>query len=231
MITTHPHSWIWNDQSVSLPTDNGNEIAHLIRTHQAISISDGSYKNNLSTCAWNIQGTRTTFEGSTIVPVTSIYEHDAFCSELCGLLCQIVTVLLVCSFHAITEGTILICCDNYEALYQAFHLSFEQRYTHQHADILLSIHDHLQKCPIHTIPYWVKGHLDKTIPFEQLHPLSQLNVIVDAKAKELRKRIASTYCPTYHILHPYFQIQHNTHFISSPYVNSLYSSIYCQKND
>ena len=212
-----------------LPTDNGAELANLIQSHQAISILDGSYKLNISTCAWHLQGVRTTFEGSTLVPSLSSQENDAFRSELCGILCQVSSINLICKLHSIHQGTILICCDNYEALFQAFHLTFEQRYIPTHSDLLLSIYEQLQQLKINTIPYWVKGHQDKKTPFHKLHPLSQLNVIVDSKAKSLLCRVQSNYTPTYHSLHPYLQIHHRQQTITSPYISTLYYSIYCQK--
>jgi hypothetical protein len=184
-IESLPSSQQWAFQHFKC-TDNGLTIAEAIRQGTAIAVSDGSFKNELGTAAFVIEGKDQTNRilAGHLTPGPPL-SQSSFRSELSGLYGIVSLVNTICQFHHITEGKVCCACDGKQAIEQAF---ADPRYFTAHTsksdyDILSAIHTLIKASPIQWEHKHVKGHQDDTDT--ELDRWAQLNIEMDGTAKAI----------------------------------------------
>lgn len=108
----------WVTQHMAIPADNGLALAQQIQTSAVFCITDGSFKHEYGTAAFIlVDGNH---EQDSWIGVTPCYRdssiHDAYQSELTGVLAMVSTLLIICKRFHINDGIIHIGCDNDTAL-------------------------------------------------------------------------------------------------------------------
>jgi hypothetical protein len=85
--------------------DEGLTIAKAIKSHVAIAVNDGSFKEDYGTAAWVLEGldSRGGIVGKGIAPGCS-QDHSSYRSELSGIFSILGIVDKICSFYGISEG-------------------------------------------------------------------------------------------------------------------------------
>ena len=160
-------------------------VAKAIQDGTAISIADGSFKNEHGTASWIIVGEDDSGQVCDQC-VTPGYPSDqsAYRSELAGIYGAMVAVKMICGFHQIEQGTITLACDNQGALNKA---KFPHRACspdQAHFDLIGGIWKLRSEVKIDWKFHWVAGHQDDHVEYEDLDRWGQLNVQMDTLAKQ-----------------------------------------------
>ena len=124
MIESLPVTDSWATKYLQM-TDNGHHIAKAILLGKAITVSDGSYKDDYGTAAFVLEGETHVgrITGQLCVPGAP-EDHSSHRSELAGMIGALIVILAICQLHDINEGQVTIGCDGQaalKALYDLFH--------------------------------------------------------------------------------------------------------------
>lgn len=158
-----------------------HRIVEMIKNNTATGGTDGSYKEGQSSSGFNIfDDEQDLLDGGNHVPGQS-KDQTSYRAELGGILGLIITVNAICLHHKIIDGSFTIGCDNDSALDVAFDEG-EVLCTSSSFDIIRLIRYHLQQSPIKWNKQKVKGHQDKTTPYEELDKWGKSNIRADRKA-------------------------------------------------
>jgi hypothetical protein len=191
-INQLPESARWAVANATLTQGDYATLAQDIKNGDAIAVSDGSFKDQLGTAAWTIEGrdasptTKTSVEGSCVIPGNP-EDQGAYRSELGGLYCITVATNLVCQHEAITSGKMTIACDGDSALWMAVDQEAEIGPATQQFDIICAIREQIQQSPIEWKTRRVAGHQDNK-PYNVLDRFETLNCRMDSMAKDHWKR-------------------------------------------
>jgi hypothetical protein len=96
-------------------------LAKALAEGHGLAVADGSYMptrhSQLGTAAWHLQDSATN-QGSKGVVQTSGDEHEvnAYHSELQGLHSLLLAIYVVCVFHQVKSGKVIVCCNNDHAI-------------------------------------------------------------------------------------------------------------------
>ena len=183
--SNHSRPKPWMDPPPLEPSQRLQDFADSMKNGTAKTVSDGSYKDYITTAAYKaLQGTPS-FQSTVITPGRA-EDQCAYRGELAGLLGIIMMANMICTYFSITHGKITVGCDNTTALWNSFE---DHPITSKHAqrDILQAIRHALQRSPLHWIPKHVKGHQDDTTT--NLDEWAQGNVDVDKMATECREAV------------------------------------------
>jgi hypothetical protein len=94
------------------------ELVQWLDSGDNISVSDGSYKENMGTSSWRILSKHDETKiiaGATFVPVRA-QDQSSYRSELAGMFSIIIFISLVVEFYEMDQGKLEIACDRIEAL-------------------------------------------------------------------------------------------------------------------
>jgi hypothetical protein len=110
--------WCFNNM-VSI--DNGQIVAKALKNGDAITVSDGSYKDQHGTAAWVIEGSNRIGRISGMV-ITPGHGHDqsTYRSELAGIYSIMVLVHHLCTWFNIDQGSTELGCDGQSVLDKCF---------------------------------------------------------------------------------------------------------------
>lgn len=184
LIQTLDPSLKWALDTCTLPEDDGLAIAQLIRDGVAIGISDGSFKHTYGTAAFILHHRLQNCSFLGMLPCLGHFEtHDAYRSELSGLLALVIALQLLCSLHNLQSGSVVIGCDNDTALDRCFDLDWYIDTSAENWDIIKAVRHITATLPITIIMQRVEGHRDNEVPWEDLNLFEQLNVQCDSMAK------------------------------------------------
>jgi hypothetical protein len=177
----------WCFQQLHL-SDNGEHFCVAIRSHTAIALSDGSYKDGYGTAAWVLEGENKhgRISGAAIVPGEGV-DHSSYRSEVTGLYCIILVITRLFEYHKVEEGTITVGCDGQSALVTVFSKTMPA-VTDSCYDLLSNTFTLLSASSLCWVPLHVKGHQDDDLPSEELDRWSLLNIEMDSNAKKMLKR-------------------------------------------
>ena len=193
----------WVIRDMTLPLDEGAEIAENIVTGNGKCMSDGSLKDDFGTAAYVPLRTaeENRYIGRTDVPGEDD-EQSSYRSELCGILGNIIVYNAICILHGIDEPCeIEVGCDNETALWNSFGDN-DVCTKMASADIVAAIRAQMTMSTLRWKPKWVKGHQDdkkkasttanltKTDPPTPLDEWAIANIECDKHAEE--KWIQST---------------------------------------
>ena len=187
-----PPITLLNNNSISGDVQN---IIDSIESGNAKAVSDGSYirEEGVGTAGWivegNVQGNQLKGQYETPGSKSSQCSHR---SKMWGILGIIMTVNAFCKTHNITNGSIMAKCDGEGTINILQWLHPITKNSRRHFDIILSLKQALDISPIHWDFAHLEGHQDKHTSFSQLDRWAQLNVLVDAMAKEEVTRIINT---------------------------------------
>jgi hypothetical protein len=176
----------WAIQEIDI-TNDGSAMAQAIKSGNAITVTDGSYKNGRGTAAFILEISDNFEPIGCIVGVNSISgekeDQSSYRSEIGGVSGVIETVGILCERFAIKSGAIKVGLDGDQAMQNIF--GKWPLYPRQaDYDLLKDLRKKIQKSPIKWTGIWVEGHLDNHIQFEDLDRWSQLNVECDGPAKD-----------------------------------------------
>jgi ribonuclease HI len=158
-----------------------------------VIVSDGSEKNGLAAAAWIITSEADRNEhfltGSARIPGNND-SQDSHRAESCGILGGLFSLSLLLAKWNITQGEIVIACDNISALKTAIDLDSVPFISANIADydIMQSIRRMMSPGIKFTWKH-VKGHQDDSD--SELDPLAELNVRMDTAARIRRELIPS----------------------------------------
>ena len=171
-------------QVESAETDESIFARQIIQGN-GITVSDSSYKSHRSSAAFTTAPEKA-IQGSLTIPGNK-NDQSSYRAELGGILASIVYTNKIATKYNITQGTCTMICDNKGALDSSF--GFKQINPRwQCYDLLCMIRFHIANSPVKWKKKHVKGHQDKTTPYNDLDVISQANIDVDRLAKlELEK--------------------------------------------
>jgi len=180
----------WCFTSISIPPDDGFQLAQSIRNNSATvnalrAVTDGSFKDNFGTAAWILECANTSqqMSGSVVAP-GSAHDHSSYRSELSGVYAALLVTNRLCLYFNISEGSILLGCDSKSALAMAFTAtSFRYSIKTPCFDLLGAIRQLRISSPIQWEFTHIKGHQDQRIALQDLSDLELLNVAMDNNAK------------------------------------------------
>ena len=180
----HP-SLQWAIEDISLPDDNGEEIANAILTGDGRCMSDGSLKDDFGTSAFTVllKNATNRYEGQNRVPGEDD-EQSSYRSELCGILGNLIIMNAICSIHGITEPCeMIVGSDSESALWNAFG-DAEVSTKMASADIVAAAREQIRVSPLTWKSKWVKGHQDEKGKTTVLDEWATTNVRCDELATE-----------------------------------------------
>jgi hypothetical protein len=179
--TAIPNNMDWILEHIHFP---GNLATSFRRqNNQALAISDGSFKSKHGTAAWIIfVSPECQLVGKTITPGDPA-DQCAFRSELAGLYGIACTLFHLEHGLGIT-GEITIGCDGISALRQVAKNEDFIDPNLPHYDLILATRVVLSRTSWKSNWFHVKGHQDDSKPVEELDLPSQLNIRMDAMAKQ-----------------------------------------------
>jgi hypothetical protein len=95
----------------------------------------------------------------------------------------------VCTFHEVTEGKITVCCDNETGLWLSSIKNQQVPLATKHSDLIRAIRKIVAALPV-TIHFQdVMSHQDDHDFYDNLDRPSQLNVLMDAEAKQYLRHL------------------------------------------
>ena len=167
-----------------IPADLGKALAKQIHKTAVLCIADGSFKEHYGTAAFILDANNENNSWLGVVPCYGDPSfHDAYRSEITGLLAIVTVLLAICRKHHITEGIVHIGCDNDSALARCLDEDWTCQCPTENWDVIQCTRHIISQLPISLFPVMVTGHLDKNIPYEHLNRKEQLNVDCDTLAK------------------------------------------------
>lgn len=183
-IATLDPSIRWTLDTCTIPADDGKALAQLIREGAAIGLSDGSYKQQYGTAGFILYSNTPDCSFVGMLPCLGpFHQHDAYRSELSGLLALVTALQAICSFHNISHGGVVIGCDNDNALERCFDPDWYIDASTENWDIIKSVRHTVSNLPIAITMQKVAGHRDDTVDWSELNLFEQLNVQCDSMAK------------------------------------------------
>jgi hypothetical protein len=177
-------------------TDEGDSVASLIRQGEAIAVSDGSHGSGISTSSFTITSRKRRDEKSTcLIDGTNAApgspdDQDAYRGEASGVFGIATSLEMVCTVHSISEGSIEIALDGESAM-NAIFAETDPKPESPCFDLIMSARQKIKALPIKVTGRHIKGHQDKHVSFHCLDRWSQLNVRMDAQAKNLLCQLLS----------------------------------------
>ena len=164
-------------------------IKHAIENNRAVAVSDGSYAPNLGigTASWCIstQNKANLLTAGAISPGPT-HIQSSYRSEILGLLGVLEGLTNFCAKWNIQKGSCTILCDGLSALNRVQQVTCETINTRQNSCDLLSACAKLKESlPITLLYAHVKGHQDDEVPIQKLSIPAQLNILMDAIAKNM----------------------------------------------
>jgi len=177
----HKMTWFQEWKGDLVVEGNRKDLSCNLSQGFGFSVSDRSYHPGHGTAAWIIEGCN--HNNQVIIKMITPgagSDHSAFCSELCGLLCILVTLT-----HIPLETSQPQChvaCDGKSVL-----LRIQSRYVpnpkEPHADLILACQHWIQHCPYQLEWAHVKGQQDGKM-ITALHRDAWLNIEADALAQK-----------------------------------------------
>jgi len=163
-------------------------IVDAIQNGTAISVCDGSYmpqrSSNLGAAAWIIENPSSKATCNGMVKTSGEEDEvNPYQSELQGIHTVLMAILAICRFYNITEGKAMIGCDNEKAGWLVGYRLLQLLLHTKHANLVRAIRKIVAAIPIKIEFVYVEGHQDDNVSFDQLDRISQLNVMMDYKAK------------------------------------------------
>jgi hypothetical protein len=131
--------------------DGGQTLADAICRGQAIAVSDGSYKDELSTAAYVLEGSTSVNQIVVVLAVPGMPDdQSSYCSKLAGLYGIVAMVQMICEHFGITSGAIKVGCDGQIALQKAFGRGpkYDPDITDANYDLLSAIWKLLTRSPV-----------------------------------------------------------------------------------
>jgi hypothetical protein len=191
------HSWPdhWPLEHCSFP-DSPAQLIQAIQMGRAHGVCDGSYMPKLSpdlgAAAWIVEDPDSgqAMKGEVQTSGT-MHEVDSYRSELQGQHAMLLGLLAFCTFHNITEGGVRLGCDNSSCVRHGQGDWTKVSPSTKHSDLIRAIRTLKYKLPITVTFVHVYGHQDDFLSFATLPRLSQLNVLMDHRAKTHLQMLAS----------------------------------------
>jgi len=214
----------WCFENLILPQDDGYFLATAIRDHAASAetlkaVSDGSFKNCCGTAAWVLSCPLSPqqISGKVVVPGAA-HDHSSYRSELAGVYAARLVVSRLCRFFDVSSGGVLLGCDSKFALATAF-VDFSHRHSINSPsfDLLGAIRNLRLVSPLTWDITHIKAHQDEKVAAQDLSEMEQLNVAMDAAAKEhlpqayAQPRHYAVYLEPWALWHDTIKIPHNMH--------------------
>ena len=167
--------------------EEGSTLAEAIRKGTAIGVSDGSYKPNqathLASAGWIVQDLHTKKHIGGVLRVSgNPKETNAYRAELQGLHAMLMAITILCEFHWITQGSLVLGLDNEKGVSTSLNTYLDPQANIKHVDLIRAIRRLISEIPICIHLEHVRGHQD-TKTTRTLNPLENLNVIADHMAK------------------------------------------------
>ena len=161
VINNIPKNLEWVVETITLPQDNGRQIAEAIIKDRGKCICDGSVKDKLGTASAHFMGVKkeNKYKAYNRTP-GSDDDVISYRSEMCGILANVVVVNSIATVHDIQEGTVTIGCDNESALW-AVCGDADIKAGDSSADIIKIIRHNMEQGPITWQYKHVKGHQDE----------------------------------------------------------------------
>lgn len=179
-----PDTLRWCCATSQIPRDDGYSIAQAILHGKAIGVSDGSFKFQYGTAGFIIHSHLPHCSLVAALPcLGDDSDHDAYRSELTGLLGLLTALQVICEFHKISSGSITLGCDNDNALDRSFDENWLCDVSAQNWDLIRCIRHLASQLPITIKPQKIKGHNDDKFEWKALSIFEQLNVQCDEIAK------------------------------------------------
>ena len=175
----------------SFVQDDGlQSIITLIENNQAIMVVDGSFlpDSGVAAASWVIAGHtgETLAVGYSRLPDGNI-SNDPYRAELFGLCLALSFLQVINKYKPDLRGSIVISCDNDEALRQGIIHEMWPKSTSSHFDLIAIIHRFRLALPFILLPRQVMGHQDEL--GRPLTRLEELNVIADDAARTMAYQI------------------------------------------
>jgi len=220
-----PHSCHWSVQHAEI-ADEGRAIAAAIRAGAAVAVSDGSLRYTLGTSAFVIKGMDSAHRivGYNRVPGPAKDRESHRC-DLAGLYAIVTLVNCLCHHHRITQGSILVACDNTGAL-KPEAVDFLPKCSQKNLDLLQAIWKTLQESPIEWTTQHVYVHQDHKAK-DSHRRLAALNCEMDALAKQhwahIHAKVQLTPAPHISIRNEGWTMWSGTDKVVAPSRNALHS--------
>jgi hypothetical protein len=174
--------WVLHDNII--PADSGYALARQIYSSAVLCIADGSFKNGYGTAAFILDANNENNSWTGVVPCYGHPSfHDAYRSELTGLLAITSILQVICDRFDLHSGIVHIGCDNDSALARCLDEDWMCNSPTENWDIIQATRHAISSLPISLFPIQVTGHLDKHTKYEDLLRKEQLNVNCDTLAK------------------------------------------------
>ena len=221
----------WIASNLLLPEDKCVAMTKAIQDHSAVAMSDGSFKDSYGTTGFILTGNDISSAVVGVAPCLGRNElHDAYRSELTGVLAILITLETLCKNNDITNGHITIGCDNDTALERCLDEGWEVKITDKNWDIIRSARAIRATLPILITMAKVLGHADKVKDYAQLSRMEKLNYECDKLAGTFRQQTANHNQATDQLLP--FQ-GWNIFIQDKPIINDLDTQLHqhCSKND
>jgi hypothetical protein len=183
-VDSQPMTRVWCVQHMMIDGD-GSVLVDAIRNHEAVMVSDGSFKDQRGTAAMILQGATPIGEARAMNRVPGEPEdHDSFQSKLSGLIGIATLVELLCEYFNITGGAVEVACDGLSALNNVFDLQRHVSTKTPHYDLVVATRQIIQSSAQLTWFYrHVRSHEDDLREYEELDRWETLNIEVDDSAK------------------------------------------------
>ena len=197
------HTNIFMNQ-IRLPPENIEDLIQNIINKTAIAVTDASVSPYTSVGASSFVITsadlQTSCNGCHRVPQGSA-PMDSYRAEMYGIYAILVCLQCLVQQHKITEGGILIACDNKASLINSLAYSTRAPISSGSYDILWAIQKLCKSLPLQISYQHVKGHQDTA--GKRLTLLEKLNCIMDKRAKQYRSYVETSTTYKYSNLHMY----------------------------
>ena len=94
-----------------------------------------------------------------------------------------VVLVAICTFFCVMDGALTLGCDNETAVYLSSDDWLKISLSTAHVDLIWAIQQTIKALPIKVHLEHVYGHQDDHLLFYELPRLSQLNTMMDTRAK------------------------------------------------
>ena len=215
--------------------DNGEAIAHLLTTDQAIAVSDGSYDPMthqssstfiITTRQPTVTYLQTSIKGANRVPGPK-KAQNSYRAELGGMMGIITTLSLLCKTHHITQGSLEIGLDGESALEKVFQdedpVPQDPSY-----DLILELRRKISLLPITIRGKHVEGHQDnpKHGPRRPIDWWGRLNIAMDEAAKAHLAHTSHLQCTSQPFGQTIISVTHQGEYLTSIRPSALYEHIW-----
>lgn len=120
-MDTMDKSLEWTMERWVPPEDDGDAIAERIKEGTMEVVSDGGLKDFIGTSAGLSKGLKAeeSYMFQNCVPGDDA-EQTSYCSELCGILGNVIILTRLAAYHKVESGEVTVGCNNKAALWKAF---------------------------------------------------------------------------------------------------------------